>query len=133
MFNRRKHQEFFAHLFDEGDPLDAQLQKKILTSRYFDKLPDDDRGEEKDDDIDDIMGMIHGEAVSWFSEEKIEGEQADDRREERRPGAEKEGAGNRCNQIDINKGHGINKFLKEKVQQGDGDNHESGEEVVVWD
>ena len=87
----------------------------------------------KDQDIDDIMGMIHAEAVSWFGEEKIEGEQADDRREQGRPGTEKEGTGNRCNQVDINQGHGIDEFLKEKVQQGDTDNHQSGEASSLWD
>jgi hypothetical protein len=82
LFNRGKHQELFAHLLDQGDSPDAQLQKKILPFCYFDKLPDDNRGEEKDDHIDDVMGMMHSEAISRLGKEKIEGEQADDGRKE---------------------------------------------------
>ena len=32
----------------------------------------------KDHDIDDVMGMMHAEAISWFSKEKIESKQAND-------------------------------------------------------
>ena len=42
LLNRRKHQEFFAHLFNEGDSPDAKLQKKILSFRYVGKLANDD-------------------------------------------------------------------------------------------
>ena len=79
LFNGREHQELFAHLFNQRNSPDAQLQKKVLPFGYFDKLADDDGGEEKDHNIDDVMGMIHGEAVLWLREEKIEGEQANDR------------------------------------------------------
>ena len=131
MFNWGKHQKFFAHLFDEGNAPDAKLQKKVLAFRYFHKLSNDNGSEEKDHDIDDVMGMMHAEAISWFGKEKIEGKQADDGREERGPGTEEKGAGNRCNQIDINQGHGINKILEEKVQQGNTGDHKNGEQVVL--
>src|SRR4030042_1911485 len=82
LFNRREHQEFFAHLLNEGNPLDTELQGDILAFCYSDQLSDSDRGEEKDHDIYNVMGMVHGEAVSRLGEEKIKGEQADNRGEQ---------------------------------------------------